>query len=41
LAMIPVQFLVQSSEIILDREKKIGSLMFDALFPDLCYLCDR
>ncbi|XP_078352490.1 tRNA (32-2'-O)-methyltransferase regulator THADA-like isoform X2 [Oculina patagonica] len=40
LAMIPLEFLVQPSEIILNSQKKSGSLMFDALFPDLCCLLE-
>ncbi|KAJ7373357.1 hypothetical protein OS493_012949 [Desmophyllum pertusum] len=40
LAMIPLQFLIQPSEIILNNQEMSGTLMFDVLFPDLCCLCD-
>ncbi|XP_022790978.1 thyroid adenoma-associated protein homolog isoform X3 [Stylophora pistillata] len=40
LAIIPLHMLVEPSEVILDSQSKHGTLMFDALFPDLCSLCD-
>ncbi|XP_068682323.1 tRNA (32-2'-O)-methyltransferase regulator THADA-like isoform X3 [Montipora foliosa] len=40
LSMVPLQALTQDTEFILNAQGNLGTLMFDALFPDLCSLCD-
>ncbi|XP_015774921.1 PREDICTED: thyroid adenoma-associated protein-like [Acropora digitifera] len=40
LTMVPLQALTQRTEFILSDQGKLGTLLFDALFPDLCSLCD-